>query len=545
MSVIVIGLDSAEPRLIQQWMDDGSLPNMQKIKERGAYGQLDNYDVFTAELPWTTFATGTTPENTGYWTPLKYTPDYSIATRGAYEYDEYAAFYALGDAYRVCSFDVPQVRLQNQLNGTQINAWGAHSPQVQQESNPPDALANIRQSVGWHPGLDRDYAHALNMHSTKSVYDMLMTGITYRGEACVQLLQQDNWDLFITVFGEAHGAGHNFWQFQPEHPLYDQPIAHKKLLPKDPLKNTYIAMDAQVGKIIDSSPQDAQIIIFSAHGMGMNTMDLPSCLFLPEFMYRYNFNRPALCNGINGDGKLPEQQLTQQKWNDWERHVWASLDAGSKLARFVRQNLRTKLYNLAAPLVGDDVAGYPMSPKTSAKVNAGKPWYQPTLWYSALWPSMKAFALPSFSDGYIRLNVVGRETHGIVKPEDYHQELDTLCEALEQLVCARTGTKMVTKIVRTRQNPMDTNPKLSDADLVIAWQESYASDSIRHPQYGLIGPAPHFRAGSHRHTGFFMGAGSAFLAGQTLKGHALDVGPTVLKCLGAPIPSTMKGKPLI
>lgn len=545
MSVIVIGLDSAEPRLIEQWMADGSLPNMQNLRQNGVYGQLENYDVFTAELPWTTFATGTTPENTGYWTPLKYSPNYTIQTRGAYEYDEYPAFYALGNNYRVCSFDVPQVRLQSQLNGVQINAWGAHSPQVEQESNPPEALATLRETIGWHPGLHQDYAHALNMQSTKNVYDMLITGIEYRGNACVKLLQQEKWDLFITVFGEPHGAGHNFWQFQPEHPLYNQPIVNRDLLPKDPLKNTYVAIDRQIGKIVESSPKDAQILLFSAHGMGMNTMDLPSCLFLPEFMYRYHFKRPALCNGVDGKGELTPSQLTEQKWNDWERHVWASLAAGSSFARWARQSLRTRLYNLVAPFIGDDVADYPISPRTSARVNAGKPWYQPTLWYAHLWPKMKAYALPSFSDGYIRLNVKGRETHGIVDPQDYHAELDEICKALEQLVCARSGVPMVKKIVRTRQDPMDKNPKLSDADLVIAWQEEYASDSIKHPTHGLIGPAPHFRAGSHRHTGFLLAAGGSTPKGQTLHGHALDVGPTILKCMGVEIPSTMKGMPLI
>ncbi|WP_054113048.1 alkaline phosphatase family protein [Marinagarivorans algicola] len=545
MPVIVIGLDSAEPRLIEQWMADGSLPNMQNLKNSGVYGRLDNYDLFAAELPWTTFATGTTPENTGYWTPLKYSPDYRIETRAAYEYDEYPAFYALGDDYRVCSFDIPQVRLQPELKGIQINAWGAHSPQIEQESSPPPALAQIRASVGWHPGLHRDYAHALNMKSTLQVYNMLMTGIEYRGDACIELLKKENWDLFITVFGEAHGAGHNFWQFQPEHPLYHADIANKNLLPKDPLKDTYMAMDQQIGRIIENSPKDSEIIVFSAHGMGMNTMDLPSCLFLPEFLYRYNFNRPALCNGVDGNGELTKEPLTAQKWNDWERHIWSSLSVGSAIARWSRQKLRSKLYNLLAPIVGDDVDGYPMSPRTSAKVNAGKPWYQPTLWYANLWPTMRAYALPSFSDGYIRINVKGRETHGIVEPEQYHQELDAICAALEGLVCARSGTPMIKKIVRTRKDPMDTNPKLNDADLVIGWQETFASDSVRHPSYGLIGPAPHFRAGSHRHSGFFMAAGGKLPVGLSVQGHALDVGPTILQRLGAPIPLTMQGKPLI
>lgn len=538
MTVIAIGLDSAEPTLIEKWMENGSLPEMAKLREKGAYGKLENYDIFTAELPWTTFATGAEPEKTGYWTPLKYSLDYSIGTRAAYEYDEYQAFYALGDDYRVCSFDIPQVRLQDKLNGIQINAWGAHSPQVDQESNPPSAIQELHDRYGFHPGLHRDYAHTLNMDTTKNVYGMLMEGAKKRGDACIDLLKKEKWDLFLTVFGEAHGAGHNFWQFQPDHPLYDA-IPGRGKLPKDPLKDCYQEMDKQIGRIVDAAPNGSDIIIYSAHGMGSNTMDLPSGLFLPEFMYRYHFERPALCNL-----KMTQKQITKQKWNDWERHVWSSLEAGSYLSRFNRKYLHSKIYNVLAPFIDDDVDGYPMSPRTSATKNKDIPWFQPTVWYADLWPKMRAFALPSFSEGYVRINLKGREQNGIVELSDYHKEIDKICEALGKMVCSRSGVPMVRKLVKTRENPLDKNPKLSDADLIVAWQEEYASDSVEHPKFGRIGPAPHYRAGSHRHSGFILASGKCIPQGKTVSGHAIDIGPTILDRMSAPIPRHLQGQPI-
>ena len=539
MTVIAIGLDSAEPSAIEKWMQQGFLPNLKKLKSEGAYGRLDNYDVFTAELPWTTFATGAMPEDTGYWTPLKYDGEYGISTRAAYEYKDYKAFYALGDDYRVCAFDIPQVRLQESLNGYQINAWGAHSPQVKQESKPAHVIDELNTAIGKHPGLHQDYAHALNMKATRDVYNMLMKGVARRGEACLNLLKREPWDLFLTVFGEPHGAGHNFWQFQPDHPLYGQQIENRELLPEDPLRDVYQAIDHEIGRIVDNAAPDDDIIIFSAHGMGPNTMDLPSCLFLPELMYRYSFNRPALC-----DVPLTSEQMVSQQWNNWERHVWSTLKAGSPMAQWIRKNLPTKLYNKLAPIVGDDVDGYPMSPSTAAKVHAKKPWYQPNFWYSKLWPSMKAFSLPSFSEGYIRLNVEGREAEGIIKPEDYLAEVDNICRMLEELTCTRTGEKMVRKVVKTRDDPLDKNSKHSDADIVIAWQEVYASDSVTHPKYGQIGPAPHFRAGSHRHEGFILAKGQNIPANMHVSGHALDIGPTILNRLKAGIPEHMRGEPI-
>jgi predicted AlkP superfamily phosphohydrolase/phosphomutase len=539
MTVIAIGLDSAEPELFERWLKEGHLPTFQALIDQGAYGRLDNFDIFTAELPWTTFATGVMPAETGYWTPLKYHCDYTVNTRGAYEYEEYPAFFALDDCYEVCVFDIPQVRLQKNLNGWQFNAWGAHSPQVERESNVPEEFQKVMDKFGIHPGLHRDYSHALNMVNVKSVYDMLMEGTNLRGEVCEYLLKQRKWDLFLTVFGETHGAGHNFWQFEPEHPLFKSDIPGKALLPKSPLLEHFKEIDKSVKRIIDNSPEDADIVIFSAHGMGPNTMDLPSCFFLPEFMYRYCFNRPALA------ANLPlEEPITSQTWGSWERHVWNTINKGNFIIKLARQYLPGKLYRIVGrwlEFVSDE---YPMSVLKAEKVYFDKPWNQPAFWYGNLWPKMAGFALPSFSEGYIRINLEGREEHGLVKSADYQKVVDDICRELERLVCARTGTKMVRKIVKTRQDAFDNNPKLPDADIVVAWQEEFATDAVEHPTFGRIGPVPHFRAGSHRHSGFAVVKSAKVAAGSDIVGgHALDVAPTLLTMLGAAIPQYMKGKP--
>lgn len=184
-----------------------------------------------------------------------------------------------------------------------------------------------------------------------------------------------------------------------------------------------------------------------------------------------------------------------------------------------------------------------MGPVKAKKIHGGRPWYQPTLWYSELWPKMKAFALPSFSEGYLRINLKGREAQGIVEPRDYHQVVDDICAELRKLKCARTGVPMVKHIIKTREDPLDTNPNLSDADIVIAWQEEFATDAVEHPKFGRIGPVPHFRAGSHRHTGFMFASGPGIEKNAPLtEGHALDIAPTILALMDAPVPAHIKGR---
>lgn len=230
-------------------------------------------------------------------------------------------------------------------------------------------------------------------------------------------------------------------------------------------------------------------------------------------------------------------------WGTWERDVWNTVEQGSVWAKLAREYLPTKAYNAVAPYVEYRNADFPLSPTEAKALFGDRPWYQPTLWYSPLWPKMTAFALPSFSEGYIRLNVQGREKSGVVHPNEYHAVVDDICNNLRELRCARTGIPMVAEIVQTRTNPLDENPRLSDADIVVSWQEAFATDTVEHPRYGQIGPVPHFRAGSHRHTGFILAQGPGIAAGSSVtNGHALDIAPTILSLLGAPIPQYIRGK---
>ena len=104
---------------------------------------------------------------------------------------------------------------------------------------------------------------------------------------------------------------------------------------------------------------------------------------------------------------------------------------------------------------------------------------------------------------------------------------------------------MVTRIVRTRENPLDRDPKLPDADLIVVWQDEFASDVMESPDYGMFGPLPPYRSGSHRSKGFFMATGPDVPVGTDLtSGHVLDLAPTILDWMGTSVPGHLDGKPL-
>ena len=83
--VIAVGLDAADPELLEGWMAAGHLPNLKKLREQGGYGRLTNLEYYKAETPWTSFLSGCRPDTIGYWTPVKF-------FEGSYQADEIEAY---------------------------------------------------------------------------------------------------------------------------------------------------------------------------------------------------------------------------------------------------------------------------------------------------------------------------------------------------------------------------------------------------------------------------------------------------------------------
>lgn len=537
--VIAIGLDAAEPALVEAWIEAGYLPNLRRLKARGSYCRVKNLDYYRAETPWTTFLTGCKPNRTGYWAPIKFHPDsYDAELVEAYDFKDYPPFYALGDENRVAIFDMPHARLADNVNGVQILAWGAHSPQAPSASSPSSLFNEIVEKYGPHPGLHNDHASCFDLDAQNRLEEILKTGIERRVKISHDLLAREDWDLFLTVFGETHAAGHFMWHLgQKNHPLYGtlgEGVDDKMLA-------VFQAVDKAVAEIVEKAPEDANIMVFSAHGMDTNVMDLPSMFFLAEFLYRWNF--PGKYGLAKSDMNKPVgPMITRCKKKSWLWEVWSSRHDLNPLRRFLSRRAPYRVFKKLAPLFGGQDIDDLISPFALREQKYGL-FFQAASWYQPSWHKMKAFALPSFSEGYIRINLKGREAQGIVEPSEYDSVCEEITHQLHQLKDARTGTAMVDKVIRTRQSPLDNSPTLPDADLVVIWQTHQATDTVESPTIGRIGPVPHFRSGSHRAEGFLIANGPEVEAGVELPVvHALDLTPTILEMMDAPIPDYFEGK---
>ncbi|AFZ37214.1 type I phosphodiesterase/nucleotide pyrophosphatase [Stanieria cyanosphaera PCC 7437] len=544
--IIAIGLDAADPNLIEQWMSQGNLPNLSRVRQQGIYGRLHNqvnYQGGVAEFSsteplWVMMTTGCLPDKTGFWDTITYNPDtYEVRcdpVYGGYDYQEYLPFYALGEKYRVAAFDVPVTRVSPGVNGIQITGWGGHHPFYPSESQPSELLPQIVAKYGSNPVYRKDNGIWWDKKYFNWVTQAVKESVATRAQICREILQQEPWDLFITAFGETHTLGHDLYNLsQPDHPLY--PYTNQMETLGDPMLQGFQQVDQAVGEIIAAAPDNAYILLFAVHGMGANLTDLLSMMLLPEVLYRFNFPGKVALGA--GDLNQPVPPIISKKIrNGWSAEVWGKIYEPNPIKKLWhtwthKKFLRNSKHGLLSP--------YPL---LDEQVELG---WMPARWYSSLWPQMKAFALPAYADGHIRINLQGRDRDGIVTPAEYDSLCDQLTEVLDRLKDGRSGQPLVKQVVRTRKSPLDNDPKLPEPDLIVVWHE-IPTDVVDSPDLGRIGPITYNRPGGHREHGFLLAAGPGIKPGSDLiDGRAVDLSATILNLMGAKLPDYFDGKPLL
>ncbi len=68
---VVLGFDGADAKLTEQWMDEGKLPNLAKLRGQGTFSPLRSTIPSQTPVSWSTFSTGLNPGRTSIFDFLK------------------------------------------------------------------------------------------------------------------------------------------------------------------------------------------------------------------------------------------------------------------------------------------------------------------------------------------------------------------------------------------------------------------------------------------------------------------------------------------
>jgi predicted AlkP superfamily phosphohydrolase/phosphomutase len=82
--VVIIGFDGADARLVEQYMQEGKLPHLSRLRQEGSYAQLVPTNPPQTPVSWSAFATGKNPGKTSIFDFLKRSPGNYLPTIAFY-----------------------------------------------------------------------------------------------------------------------------------------------------------------------------------------------------------------------------------------------------------------------------------------------------------------------------------------------------------------------------------------------------------------------------------------------------------------------------
>jgi predicted AlkP superfamily phosphohydrolase/phosphomutase len=529
----VVGLDGYEASLGDQLMTAGELPALARLLSRSARFRLNHGPAQRTGLAWEQVSTGRSPEATGRWSAVAFDPQtYEVWQEGT----RLEPFTARLDVPTVV-FDPPYFDLDLAPSTRGVVDWGAHDPGVEPGARPKDLLAELQSRFGAYPAKDWIYGIAWpSAERARTMGDALVRATDIRAEAARWLLHErcPDWRLAIVIAGELHSATEGLWHgIDSTHPLHRLPSAAPAA---EGLRAVYRAADRLVGTLTDTF-SDATVVVFAMGGMGPNRSDVASMVLLPELLYRHAFGQPLLSEppawaAANGcSPMLGEDENWSAAVNAQIRHRRSPRDrVRSAAARLLPGPLKSALRRPTAS-----------TPAGSGVLRFSLDW-MPASRYQPYWRGMRYFALPSFYDGRIRVNLAGRERHGTVSLADYRAVCDEIEDVVRGCRDAATGEAVVDSIERcAAADPRTLGP--SESDLVVVWRG--AALGVDHPVIGRIGPVPFRRPGGH--TGPFGMAGirgHAVTAGDFGVRSSFDVVPTIVELLDETLPPGLSGASL-
>lgn len=487
--VLFVGFDSLDKDLLLQWAEGGILPTFRALMKSGTYGVTANPAGLYGGALWPSFITGLSPARHRRFcerqAPLG---EYAEVDFQPWDMQGQPFWETLSSAGRkVAILDVPLSPLASGLNGIQLVDWSAHDPSVEPAVSLPSTLVNDVAAKFGNQLSD----HCEEVEPTPAGYKAFIHALKERVKQKLDLslhyLRKENWDLLATVFGEAHCVGHQCWHLHdPSYPRHDPLLAVDI---GDPMLEIYRVLDGALAQLLQATGSETTVIILASHGMGPLYGE---SVVLDEILRRLE-NRPASPPG------------------------------------FLFRSLKSGWYAIPPALRGS-----PLLQTAKAK-------FLPLLHQAMLIPERKTrrfFAIPHNPDAEaVRINLVGREAHGLVQPgKEYRRLCERLRDELLALVNADTGSSVVADVFLKadffRGPYADELP-----DLVVEWSRKEPVKALRSPRIGTLKiPELKGRTGDHRNAGMFFTGGAGATARRLDRSVSImDFAPTIGMLLGAPL----------
>ena len=258
MRTLVIGLDCAAPEILLNHPD---LPHIRSLMERGCYGRLESVIPPITVPAWMCMSTSQDPGSLGVY-GFRNRMDHSYGGLGivnARSFTAPAIWDVLGErGKRVVVVGVPPSYPPRKLNGVSVGCFLTPDTRVNEYTYPPHVKGEIEHLVGDYPVDVKGFRTDNKDWLLEQIQEMTRKHF----EVIRYLLATEDWDYFQFVEIGLDRMHHGFWKYHDRsHRQYEAGSRFERAI-----WDYYIALDVEIGKLLELLEEDTAVLIVSDHG---------------------------------------------------------------------------------------------------------------------------------------------------------------------------------------------------------------------------------------------------------------------------------------
>jgi predicted AlkP superfamily phosphohydrolase/phosphomutase len=486
MKTVIIGLDGATFDILTPLASAGRLPVLARLMREGSSAPLRSTLLPNSFPGWSSCTTGTSEGMHGVFSPfIKNPADYSVRAMSGRDIMTRHVWDVLGQRQgRSIVINVPTAYPPEPLNGLMVT--GMLTPSMNSEWTYPaplkqeilKALPDYIIEPARNPDKQAraaEFRRATELHESAAHY----------------LLERNDWDFLMIVFSVLDRAQHDFWSdMEVSHPRHNPqtPEAFREFIPQ-----TYMQLDAAIGRLLEKLPPDCRLFIVSDHG------------FCSE-LYEVRVNEVLASAGLL-------------------KFKSSGLRRGRAQMRALKEKISRRLS--PKPSQGNSL---------ERKVKAGRAFLDEIDWSR----SRCYFA----QDKGVWVNLQHRESNGFVKESEFDSVIEEARHCLASLHSPIDGGRIFDRVLRREEAFSGRyTHRLPDLVMVPARDEYVYNER---PSYGEAVVPADSTTGTHSKDGIFIAWGRGIRSGAEFRQqpNLRDIGSTALAALGCPLTEDADGRVL-
>lgn len=489
---MIIGLDSASPQFIDQWIDE--LPNLKSLRQRGTYGVLESIVPPSSMPAWQCFATGKNPAKIGVWGFLSIGRDRQL--KYGKTTPDLGCFWDLCSAagMKVGVFNVPGTYPVYPVNGFMVA--GFPTPPGKVWAYPSEIMKKLDKAVDGYE-IDVPLTKPTEMRGGETGYLAQVERLHVKSvESAKHLIRWYQPDVFMMTLQGLDLVQHDFTRYMGKPESKYANIVH----------DWYVRLDEAIGEL-EQFARPTIMLTLSDHG----SMAISTSFHVNEFLK-------------SNEMLTVKRRITKKK--DPELYT--------RLRKIVLKTLPAETIRTIYRLTPDSLAH-------RLTVSAEFERMLMNLVDSIDWPKTKAFSTGG-PEAAVYLNYEYKTLGG--DPKERSELLEQLKRLFSSLTHPKTGEKIAPVFHMKEdvfQGPFEGEAPDMAVELFCGNEKIHIKITFGSGEFWSF--SPHLSS-EHIREGFWSMAAPGFSKGKRMDAGILDMAPTLISLLGLKVPADVDGSVL-